>query len=159
MKVKNIFNYQALVPACLVIVFLLIMSGMANAFPCSTGFVNGGGANYACTDGPLGHSNVEAGDLNGYFGFSDWVFLQKEETPGDNIIGAFDVGLVVTPDTGAPAGTWEFTNSPWTTYSDILIVIKAGGVPEGVPKSEKTFWSAYDVLSGDTSGNWSMPDK
>ena len=175
MKVRNNFNYQALVPACLVIVFLLVMSGMANAFPCGDGFVNGGGtpygvSPYACTDGTLGHQQVEPGDLDGYFGFSDWEFLQKKESPGGVFAGAFDVGLVVAPDTGASAGTWEFTNSPWTTYSDILIVIKDGGVypntgsillnaVNGGGNDDKVFWTAYDVDLGDTSGHWHMPDK
>jgi hypothetical protein len=126
--------------------------GNAIALPCNIGYVDGSpnginNGSYACRNGAANDNNNSASDLNGFFGLTGWELLQKEDTPG-GLSTAVDIGLEVSPDNNAPVGTWEFNDSVWDSYSDILIVIK-GGRHEG-----NVYWSAYEVTSGDTSGDW-----
>lgn len=117
----------------------------------------------ACLDGILNDNNDDASYLNaapGYFGSTDWVFLQKiEYIQGggqDNTAGGFDVGLDLDPDNAASSGTWAFTNSPWGDYDNIVIVLKDGGIPPG--PGDKTYWFAYLLENGITNGDWSYPE-
>lgn len=130
------------------------LNGAVHALPCTYGYVNGGGSDYLCQDGVLGESNDSAESINaeGFFELSDWVELERKNTPGDTEIEDFNVGLAVDPDTGAVSGTWSFTNTPWNDYGQIMIVLKDGRltVPGG-----NTWYSAYLVSYGDTSGSWS----
>lgn len=145
------------------IIALLTLRGNADAFPCSIGYVDGSpnGVNngsYPCIDGPSQDKNDQVTDLNGgnYFGINTWEFLQKQETPGALTTGAFDLGLIVTPDTGTKEGIWTFTNDPWGTYDQIVLVVKDGKA--GAP-ADGIYWTAYLVNPGDLSGDWSMPTK
>lgn len=127
------------------------ISGIASAIPCTVGFVNGGGANYTCQDGPANDQNDKAAVLNvapGYFGQTDWIELAKAEEEGNS--GLPFVQLVVTPqpDGTDSAGTWSINPNVWNTYDNLLIVLKDGRTTGDI------FWSAYDVVFGDTSGNW-----
>ena len=53
-------------------------------------------------------------------------FVAKENTPG-SLEGA-DIGLIVTPNGGAPTGTWEFDPSKFSP-TEFLIVLKAANSP------------------------------
>lgn len=147
-KIKKIY--------VVVIVFVLSLglNGIVHALPCGIGSVDGGGAPYACSNGVLGDNNVTAADLNagiGYFESTDWLFLQKNETPGPLETGAFDLALDVSPDANVASGTWKFGNSPWGTYEDILIVLKDGRINV---QGGSIWYAAYLVDDGDISGNW-----
>lgn len=132
-------------------------SGMAHAIPCGVGngFVNGGGADYACQDGGSGDNNDWNINLNagaGFFGYTDWARLEKNDTPGGVDVDDFNVGLVVNPDSNVGSGTWSFTNSPWSTYSDIMIILKSGN-HNGI------YFSGYLVDLSDAGGFWDTGGK
>jgi hypothetical protein len=125
----------------------LLFSGEAKAIPCSAGSLT---PSTACQNGANGDNNDSAADLNagsGFFNLTGWVFLEKNNTPGATDPGAFNLGLVVTPDANVDDGTWSFTNSPWGTYGDIAIVLKDGN-QNGI------FYSAYLLVDFSTSGTW-----
>ena len=151
--------------AVLMLALTLGMSGVVHALPCTLGFVNDGGdPDYFCQDGAGGSSNDSISIFNdgaGYFGINDWVYLQKKGTPGALETGAFDVGLVVTPDTGTDSGTWSFSNSPWGTYANIMLAVKDGRIdmPPAGEGDEDIWYSAYLVGSGDMSGDWDTGGK
>lgn len=133
-------------------ILLLALRGNASAIPCSAGYVDGSpnGINnggYNCQNGGTGDNNDSASDLPGFFGLTGWEHLQQEDTPG-GLITTVDIGLQVSPDNNAPNGTWQFNDSVWANYSDIVIVLKDGRTPENI------YWSAYHVTTGDTSGDW-----
>lgn len=125
----------------------LLLAGEAKAIPCSAGSLT---PSTACQDGANGDNNDSAADLNagsGFFNLTGWVLLEKNETPGPIEAGAFDLGLVVTPDANVDDGTWSFTNDPWGTFGDIAIVLKDGN-QNGV------FYSAYLLVDFSTNGTW-----
>ena len=74
-------------------------------------------------------------------------FIAKEDTPG-GLSGAI-IGLDVTPDGGAPSGTWEFDPTLFSADA-FLIVLKAANSPAyGV-------W-LFDGADADSfSGDWSV---
>lgn len=134
------------------VIALLIMRGNASAIPCNIGYVDGSpnginNGSYACQNGAANDNNDSAADLNGFFGLNGWTFLQGEDTPG-GLNTTVDIGLQVSPDNNVPNGTWEFNSSVWDDYSNIVIVLKSGRGAGNI------FWSAYEVTSGDTSGDW-----
>ncbi len=53
-------------------------------------------------------------------------FIAKEDTPGG--LSGMDIGLNVSPDGGAPSGTWEYDPSLFSADS-FLIVLKAASSP------------------------------
>ena len=76
-------------------------------------------------------------------------YIAKEETPG-GVFGA-NIGLDVTPDGGAPSGTWEYDPSRFSADA-FLIVLKAANSPGfGVWLFEGT---DADSFSGDWSVAW-----
>ena len=119
------------------------MSGLVYAIPCSVG-------EYVYGDpDPLTYYKCELGSGNdwhtindgvGFFGFTDWAQLEKND--GGVEVEDFAVGLGIT-GLNATAGTWSFSNTPWGSYSDILLVLKRGNG-----------FSAHNVLPVDTSGHW-----
>ncbi|MCG3115401.1 MAG: PEP-CTERM sorting domain-containing protein [Candidatus Manganitrophus sp. SA1] len=148
---KNILT-TTLMTAISLGITLLSVPGTASALPCSIGYVDGSAnginnGSYACQNGAVGDNNDDASDLPGFFGLTGWEHLQQEDTPG-GLITTVDIGLQVSPDNNAPNGTWQFNDSVWDNYSDIVIVLKDGRTPENI------YWSAYQVTSGDTSGDW-----
>lgn len=149
---RKILTCRLIGVACLGVIALFTLQGNAIALPCNIGYVDGSpnginNGSYACRNGAANDNNNSASDLNGFFGLTGWELLQKEDTPG-GLSTTVDIGLEVSPDNNAPVGTWEFNDSVWDSYSDILIVVK-GGRHEG-----NVYWSAYEVTSGDTSGDW-----
>ena len=68
----------------LIAVLTLGLNGAVYAIPCGFGGVSG---SILCSDGPPGDVNDEVADLisGNYFGFDDWEFLQKQETPGEQL--------------------------------------------------------------------------
>jgi hypothetical protein len=64
-------------------------------------------------------------NTDNFFGFNDWVYLQKQNLPSP-LETNIDVGLAVTPTTASATGTWSFNSSAWDIFDDIMIVLKAG---------------------------------
>ena len=136
--------------ACLV---LLMTMGAVHAVPCSQGSVSG---SVSCQDGTANNdflTNPLEVNVETFFGFNDWVFLQKQNTPGILETG-IDVGLVVAPTTGTQTGTWEFGNAVWPNYEDVMIVLKTGN-------NQPVFFSGYllDNVLMPTAGTWDTGDK
>jgi len=143
------------------------------------------GSDYECKDGPQGDSNDSAADLNAgaYFSQTAWVEIDKFDTTDSNPNGGDGTSGVLTVDTlvkNGPddkgkyeflEGNWSLSSNIWESYSAIAIVLKDGGKSneaDGCKKPKKdepppaagefeVFWSAYSVVPGDTSGDWSMP--
>ena len=65
-----------------------------------------------------------------FFGFDDWTFVVRDESPG---------GL---------AGTWDISGFDLTGVTDVMLIFKSG---------EGTFLVGYLVTDGVTSGNWETP--
>ena len=133
------------------------VSGLVNAIPCDVdGTVNGTGSDafvtgnqsgdsYACLNGS--GTNESAAAMDGFFNVNDWVEIGKAEE--GTVTGG--IGLIVspTPDGTPKSGTWQFSSNIWDSYNNISIVLKDGNV-------DGTYWTAYDVTSGDWSGNWDV---
>jgi hypothetical protein len=66
-----------------------------------------------------------------FFGFDDWAFLDKDESP--------NLGQ---------AGTWDISGYDLTSVTDVMLIFKSG---------EGTFLVGYLVSDGVTSGDWTTP--
>jgi len=148
---KRIFILKVVV----IVAMALGLNGVVHALPCGIGFVDGGGADYECQDGTVGASNDWNTNLNdglGFFGFTDWVKLDKEPSDaGDPAV--VDLSVVTADNL---SGTWAFGISPWGAYSHIMLVLKDGwlDLPPLDSREGDTTFSAYNVTFGDLSGNW-----
>ena len=123
-----------------IVAMALGMSGVVHAIPCTVGFVNGGGSDYICEDGLGNDWNTDLNAGAGFFGFTDWDKLEKNDGGVD--IEDFNVGLGIT-GLGTTSGTWSFSNDPWGAYSEIMLVLKGGNG-----------FSAYKVAFEDLGGDW-----
>lgn len=74
-------------------------------------------------------------------------FIAKEDTPG-GLSGA-DIGLNVSPDGGAPSGTWEY-NPGLVSWDAFLIVLKAASSPG------YGAWLFEGADASSFSGDWSV---
>ncbi|MEE4354197.1 MAG: PEP-CTERM sorting domain-containing protein [Desulfatiglans sp.] len=119
-------------------------------------------------DGIPNDNNNDLSDLNsGPYWYTDWVDLQKFDFGGTRPDGSYnspelttyvDIGLVVTPQDQANSGTFSFDASVWSVYSDIMIVLKDGGVTDpNDPNEDSYFWFAYLLDEGVNSGTWTYP--
>jgi hypothetical protein len=130
---------------------VLGLNGVAHtAVICSTGDVSG---SIQCLDGIGGTENATGTILNaspGFFNITDWEKLSRQ-----NIGGALeeevDIDLVVT--SVGNSGTYSFSSGVWSTYDNIMIVLKDGGVPDNTGLK----WFAYLLDEGVSSGDWSYP--
>ena len=78
--------------------------------------------------GPIkGNDSESLVNFLALFGYDDWVYLQKENTPGD-LETNIDVGLNVTPDGGASSGSWSVDPGALNVYDMIMIVLKTGNL-------------------------------
>ncbi len=144
---------------------LLGLFGPAYALPISsTGDVEG---SVAALDGIANDQNNDLADLNsGPYWYTDWVDLQKFDWPGENSSGGLtttvDIGLTVTPAGASNTGTYAFNSSVWDTYTDIMIVLKDGGIeyPDLDPPDQgpKYYWFAYLLGDGVYAGDWTYPE-
>ncbi len=113
-------------------------------------------------DGPFDSNNNSLSEINSLamFGFDDWVDLANYEwNEGETgeLFGPVDIGLAVTPTSGqANSGTYAFNANVWNIYSDIIIVLKDGGLPGG--NAPSVYWMAYLLDNGNYSGTWTYPE-
>lgn len=130
--------------------------GSAWAIPCGAGSVSGA---TACQDGTTNNDFLNPLAVNGqaFFGFSDWVFLQKQNTPGA-LESDKDYGLTVSPLTGTQTGTWSFNPALWDDYTDVMILLKSG---KNKVNGVDYYFSGYllDKVLMPTSGTWDTGDK
>ena len=142
---KKLFLYSLILLASFALPFSIIGNAQALTI-CNTSDVSGC---EECADGILNDSNVSADDLDGYFGYDNWEYLSKQETPG-NLEGPVDIGLVVTPTTGTNSGTYSFNPGTWSIYDYITVVLKDGDVAD-------IKWFAYLLGDGNSNGTWTYP--
>ncbi len=78
--------------------------------------------------------NTDPMTVNGeqFFGFSDWLFLDKDEF-GDN---------------DGQSGSWAVGSSVWDNYSHLMLIFKDGN---------GTTLVGFLALDGATSGSWQSP--
>jgi len=157
MKMKRI--------ALILMAALLLGTAPALALPiCQDSDVTG---TNQCRDGIPNSSNDSESVLNDnlYFGFDDWNYLSKQNVgdpdPLQNTLeGPVDIGLAVSPISyQANTGTWSFDANLWNTYTQIMIVLKDGGIAVAVPDSPAytNYWSAYLLNDGIFEGDWTYP--
>ncbi|GGO60539.1 hypothetical protein SAMN05444398_11361 [Roseovarius pacificus] len=84
----------------------------------------------------------------GLFGYTDWSYLGKDDTPGGTDAGGAALGLDATPDGGATSGGWDMTDGILSQYSQVIIVLKGS-----------TDFAAYlyNVVADAESGTFVMP--
>ncbi len=118
-----------------------------------------------CKDGINKGNHIEI-SLNNtddpFFRFDDWTLLQKQDAPWSSRIleiGSKDIGIVVGQDSGTKERTWEFDQSAWDEYDNLLIVLK-GGVIKEKEGDAKWWWFAYllDNNQEPASGTWDYPE-
>ncbi len=131
----------ALWPIAAAALLLFGFSSTASAVPCGSGSVTGSSS---CQDG-TGNNDFPAPNMVNdqlFFGFDDWVYLNKYDTPGDDDPGGYDQGgaygwLVepgpVVDDLCAESNDWAeqgwllvFDPSVWDDFEDVMIVVKTG---------------------------------
>lgn len=76
-------------------------------------------------------SNPMTVNTEGFFGSSDWVYLDKDDPAGNG-----------------QTGTWSLTNNEWATYGNIMLIFKDG---------EGTTLLGYLLTPTFTSGDWDSP--
>ncbi|MBC2694764.1 MAG: PEP-CTERM sorting domain-containing protein [Desulfobacteraceae bacterium] len=145
---KKLFLYSLILLASFAFTFGII--GNAQALFCNISDVTG---SVDCADGiaTVPNDSVDVLNLNSYFGYNDWEYLSKQETPG-SLEEPVDIDLVVSPTTGTNKGSYSFNPDTWSTYGDIIVVLKDGGAG---PDSIK--WFAYLLGNGISSGDWKYP--
>jgi PEP-CTERM motif len=119
--------------ACAVVLGALAMTSGAIAGPVSCGMTNvkAEGVNGVCqafsgndqVSSPLTVNTVNSG--NGAHGYDDWIYLQKENTPGA-LETNVNVGLDVTGNAQLKSGTWSVNTDALDGYADFMIVLKGG---------------------------------
>lgn len=85
-------------------------TGVQNADAC----INGAGTN--------DFLNPLVVNAQAFFGFSDWVYLGKDEGDGP---ADGNIGLTVT-GIGTLSGTWSVSTGAFANYADYMVVLKAG---------------------------------
>ncbi len=113
---------------------IMIISLNDNAFavPCSQGDVSD---KIGCQNGTTNNDFVSGPltvNTNNFFGFNDWKYLEKADVDDEKGTIEYetisDVDWIVSPDDAWPdsTGTWFFSSSVWSTFEDVMIVVKTG---------------------------------
>jgi hypothetical protein len=74
-------------------------------------------------------NNNTFGSDTGLFGYTDWDFLAKQETPpkaGEPAVTGTDIGLSVTPTGGASSGDWSVNTGALDSFARLVFILKAG---------------------------------
>jgi len=159
----------ALWPIAAAALVLFGFSATASAVPCESGYVTGSSD---CQDG-TGNNDFPAPDMVNdqmFFGFDDWVYLNKYDTPDPekDDPGGYDqgdaYGWLVQPgpvvddvcaesnDWAEKTGCWSFDPSVWDDFEDVMIVVKTG-------KNGSVYFSGYLLDEGVTSGFFDVGTK
>ena len=132
------------------------MGGVAQAVPCSdtsTGvFVDGSSIVLTCENGT--GSNDSESAVDGFFGVSDWVKLDKTDEPESGDSGNVDTDLW-TGDFTLTDGYFTLYDDIWTDFSSLMVVLKDGGVTDSSVDPPTTVqWSAYLLTSPELAYDW-----
>lgn len=138
-------------------IMIISLNGNAFAVPCSLGSVSG---SVKCQDGLANNDQFNPLTVNTekFFGYDDWIWLEKDDegTKETN----FNAEWTVTPDGGwaSDTGEWSFSSLVWTTFEDVMIVVKNGN---NTDNDIETYFSGYllDNVLQPTSGTWDTGDK
>ncbi|MDH4028173.1 MAG: PEP-CTERM sorting domain-containing protein [Nitrospirota bacterium] len=137
--------------------FMLLYNGNAYAIPCDSGGVSG---SVKCQDG-LKKNDLLSDPLTvnteSFFGFTDWIWLEKYDADNGGLETNFDFDWTVIPEDNEwpnDKGTWSFSGSVWDIYEDVMILVKGGN-------NEKIYFSGYllDNSTKPTSGTWDVGNK
>ena len=129
------------------VALILAWAAPAQAVPCPATAVNEVTANAGCALGSTNNDSVSQVNADSMFGFSDWLFAQKDDDLDGIDSTTIDIGLSLIGDT--LSGTWSI-NDIWSLYSDVMLVFKEGN---GIPDT----YVGYLLVSGDTAGLYSSP--
>ncbi len=153
----------ALWPIAAAALVLFGFSGTASAVPCDSGYVTGSSS---CQDG-TGNNDFPAPDMVNdqlFFGFDDWVDLNKYDIDEDEYDQGSNYGWLVQPgpivdgvcaegnDWAEQDGCWFFDPSVWDDFEDVMIVVKTGN-------NDGVYFSGYLLDEGVTSGFFDTGDK
>jgi hypothetical protein len=129
----------------------LLLAGTANAVPC--GFF-GVEPSAQCRDGTGIQDSVEIINAGGFFGVSNWQFLDRVDTHTD--LSNQDFWRVVGAHRGLPAGSFALADGIWNTYSKLAVALKGGGAyPVGAPADTPAVnWSLYQLVPGQSLYDW-----
>lgn len=154
MKIKR----TKLLSGVVVATFLLLcLHDVALAIPCGSGGVSG---STGCEDG-IDNNDFPAPDTvndESFFGFDDWVYLNKYDVDGNSYDQGDAYSWLVTGTPG-DIGGWSFDSSVWIDFEDVMIVVKSGKHKvEGEPD---VFFSGYllDNYLQSTGGTWDTGGK
>tara|TARA_R110002095_G_scaffold95002_1_gene82971 strand:+ start:145 stop:750 length:606 start_codon:yes stop_codon:yes gene_type:complete len=149
MTQKNLLHrYTLATMPCSLAFVLAILSTSVLAIPCSSGGVSGSvDCHTVFNDNDFPAPDTVNDEM--FFGFDDWEYLSKQDTPG-SLFEPVDVDWTVSPTTGTQTGDWSFNSSVWDDYEDVMIVLKAGNDFSGY---------LLDNVSDPTAGTWDTGQK
>lgn len=144
-------------------------AGTASAVPCDQGGVSG---SVACQDG-VGKNDFPAPMIvndQAFFGYDDWVYLNKYDVDEDEYENGGDWGWLVEPGPivdelcaesnkwAQPDGCWSFDMAVWDKFEDVMIVVKTGK-NKGQNGDPNVWFSGYLLQQGVISGFFDTGDK
>lgn len=154
----------ALWPLAALALTLFGFSGTASAVPCDQGGVSGSAA---CQNGIDNNDKLNdplTVNQEMFFGFEDWVYLNKYDVDDDKYDQGGDWGWVVEPgpvvdelcaesnNWAQPDGCWSFDMDVWDEFEDVMIVVKTGN-------NGGVFFSGYLLEDAVTNGLFDTGDK
>lgn len=157
------FGIRSAAAAPLMLLGLLLFgfSGTASAVPCDQGGVSG---SIACQDGVGNNDSQSIINDQAFFGYDDWVELNKYDVDEDEYKNGGDWGWLVEPgpvvdgvcaegnDWAQPDGCWSFDMDVWAEYEDVMIVVKNGN-------NGGAYFSGYLLEDLVNSGTFDTGDK
>ena len=157
----------ALWPLAALALTLFGFSGTASAVPCDQGGVSG---SVACQDGAGSNDSQSIINDQAFFGYDDWVELNKYDVDEDEYKNDGDWGWLVEPgpvvdelcaesnDWAQPDGCWSFDMDVWAEYEDVMIVVKTGK-NKGEGDDPDVWFSGYLLEDLINSGTFDTGDK
>ncbi|MGD8978271.1 MAG: PEP-CTERM sorting domain-containing protein [Gammaproteobacteria bacterium] len=161
----KIFEFRSAAAAPLMLLGLMLFgfSGTASAVPCDQGGVSG---SMYCQNGN-DNNDFPAPDIvndEAFFGFDDWVYLNKYDVDEDKYDNGGDWGWLVEPgpvvdelcaesnNWAQPDGCWSFDMDVWDEFEHVMIVVNTGN-------NDGVFFSGYLLEDGVTNGFFDTGDK
>lgn len=165
----NKFGIRPAVAAPMLALGLLLFgfSGTASAVPCDQGGVSG---SIACQDGAGNNDSQSIVNDQDFFGYDDWVELNKYDVDEDEYDQGGDWGWLVEPgpvvdelcaesnNWAQPDGCWSFDMNVWAEYEHVMIVVKTGK-NKGEGDDPDVFFSGYLLEDLINSGTFDTGDK
>lgn len=144
--------------ACMSLLFIILLLPLqsANAVTCMSGIYSATTddltVSTACQIGTENNDKTNPAPMQVnqdiMFGYDDWLFAQKDQDSGPEIV--IDLGFDLVGD--AEGGTWSVNNDIWDYYDNIMIVMKAGRGNIIPP-----YYVGYLVADGVIAGEYYSP--